>query len=198
MAPNLIVATACATAALVPVLGPYTPLFAVAAGGLAATQRLPVRFDKFRGFAMVRSKPPAERRKVGRRDEDKKSLARLKTLEENTAQDRRELKRHVRICEQSGRKNEADNALIIQTQAQQGAVLNELQEILPWMKAQYTSSKWWNELGHSVAKFFWGMAKKNWDAMSGKILLVGVGIAMAWRTGHTINLDFLFRIFGQG
>lgn len=181
MAPNLIVATACATAALVPVLGPYTPLFAVAAGGLAATQRLPIRFDKLKGFAMVRSKPPTERRIAGRRDEDKMPMARIKALEENTAKDRRELKRHVKICEMSGKKNEADNAKIIHTQAEQGAVLMELQEILPWMKDQYVSSKWWKDVGHSVANFFWGMAKKNWDSVSGKLIFVAAGAAMAYK-----------------
>lgn len=75
MAPNLIVATACATAALVPVLGPYTPLFAVIAGGLAATQGLPVRFKQLNGalLAMVKKEGGTERRgtgPVGRRQTD--------------------------------------------------------------------------------------------------------------------------------
>ena len=64
-------------------------------------------------------KPTVERRKARRRDEDRKPLARIKTLEETAKrQDRmlgkavKELKRHVTGCESAAIENKQDNATI--------------------------------------------------------------------------------------
>ncbi len=201
MAAPLIVAAACAGAALVPVMGiEYAPLFVAAAGGLAATQRLPVKFDKLKGMAMAAiGRQKVERRQGGRRDEDQEPLARIKALEESDRKKGKmlnsvvkELKRHVTGCESSSIKNEADNAKIIKTQADQGKVLADqsqvltrLDEVLPWIESQFKASKWWRDLGHAASQFFWGMIRKNWDSLSGKLIFIGIGAylvarGMAW------------------
>lgn len=180
---------------LTPILREYLPVFAAAGAGLAATQRLPVKFDKLKGLAMAAiGKPKIERRQGGRRDEDQEPLARIKALEESDRKKGKmlnsvvkELKRHVTGCESSSLKNEADNAKIIKAQAQQdqvlagqSQVLTRLDEVLPWIESQFKASKWWRDLGHAASQFFWGMIRKNWDSLSGKLIFIGIGAYLVW------------------
>jgi len=205
---------------LTPILREYLPLFAAAGAGLAATQRLPVRFSQLKGYAMAAVKPFAgpERRKTGRRDEDQAPLARIKALEE-TAQAQgksltkalKKIDRHIVGCESSAIKNEADNAKIIKMQGEQTDVLtaqtkqldliqdtqSQLQELLPWLRKQYTSSKGWSDFWHAASKFVWGMVQKNWEAVSGKILLILVIAVLGVKTGHEIGWDSILKwVFG--
>jgi hypothetical protein len=222
MAGPLIIATAVAAAAVVPLMGlEYASGFVLAGLALAGTQRLPVRFEQLKGYAMAATRLPArkERRQGGRRDEDNEPLARIKALEEKTdAQGKtlnkalKKIDRHIVGCESSSIKNEADNKKIIEMQGEQSAVLatqsqqlvqiqtvqTELQEILPWMKAQYMSSKWWADIGHSVSRFVWGMVKKNWDSVSGKLLLIGAIAAFGVKTGHEMNWELITRWLSGG
>jgi len=221
MAAPLIVAGALAAAAVVPVLGFESASgFAFAGLALAWTQRLPVRFSQLKEYAMSAVKPFAgpERRKAARRNENIDSEARLSALEEKTvAQGKtlnkalRKIDRHIVGCESSAVKNEADNAKIIKMQGEQTDVLtaqtkqldliqdtqSQLQELLPWLRKQYISSKGWSDFWHAASKFVWGMVQKNWEAVSGKILLILVIAVLGVKTGHEIGWDSILKwVFG--
>lgn len=159
-----------------------------------------------------------EKRKGPRRNENVDSEARLSALEEKTvAQGKsltkalKKIDRHIVGCESSAVKNEADNAKIIKMQGEQTDVLTaqtkqldsiqesqgQLQELLPWLRRQYTSSKGWSDFWHAASKFVWGMVQKNWEAVSGKILLILVIAVLGVKTGHEIGWDSILKwVFG--
>jgi hypothetical protein len=200
MATPLIVAAAVASAALVPVLGEYTPAMLLIGAGLALTQRLPVRFQQLKGYAMSAARLPAgkERRQIPRRDEDKAPMERIKALEEGQAQQGKtinkalkKIDRHIVGCESSAAKNEADNAKIIKTQAETTGKVQELlvkqdaqtetltqhtetmtglSEVLPWLKQNYENKKARDQMWRAMGDFVLGMARKNWDSISGKLI----------------------------
>lgn len=175
------------TSAALPLAGPWALLLGPLLYGLtrlfrafsAENGKVPPWLN-FQEFAMA-GPNGVERRKKPRRDEDIMPMERLSALEREAKKDRRELRRHVEGCESAAEKNAADNAKIIATQAEQGTVLVELQEVLPWLKAQYSSSKWWRDLSHSVAQFFWGMIRKNLDSASGKLIYLILAAVLVWR-----------------
>lgn len=112
-------------------------------------------------LVMAGSPTGKERRKEGRRDEDKMPLARIKALEETAREQGRNLgrvlkkvDRHIEGCESAAEKNAQDNAKIIQTQGVHGGELTELnQKVAPmaeWHAARLKRAEFWARLADKI------------------------------------------------
>lgn len=180
---------AVSASASVPLLGPWLPLVAALLYGL---HRLFAIISEAYAELLLRESPMVsptgvERRGTARRNEDKKPLARIKALEEDTksikesqAQQRKETAKqgktlekaiktqtqHMVGCETKADKNEADNATIIKTQGQHGVDLVELKEtVLPmaeWHAARLKRAEFWARLADKatdkiIERVIWGV-----------------------------------------
>jgi hypothetical protein len=85
------------------------------------------------------------------------------------------LAEHLLDCKEARRENKRQNEQIIRTQGEQGVLLTDLQEVLPWLKQNYADKKARDDMWRAVGGFVAGMAKKNWDSISGKLIFVALG-----------------------
>lgn len=109
-------------------------------------------------WAMAARAPDSmERRKTGRRDEDREPLARIKALEESHERQRKETAKqgkmlgkaievqtqHMVGCESAAAKNAQDNATIIKTQ---GELTKAVAPMAAWHDARLKRAEFWGRL----------------------------------------------------
>jgi hypothetical protein len=130
--------------------------------------------------------PERRKRSHGRRDDDEDAMARFQRIEEQVAVLQNTLTQHLTHCEEAHQENReaqvetARRVAALQTETgKQTKILNDVDELLPWLRESHASAKFWREMWRAVGQFFWGMVKKNWDSMSGKLIFVVLGIYLA-------------------
>lgn len=70
---------------------------------------------------------------------------------------------------------------LLEMQRQQTLTLNDIGDVLPWIKQSYENKKARDRAWKALGDFVLGMVRKNWDSVSGKLIFVVVGCYLGWK-----------------
>lgn len=87
---------------------------------------------------------------------------------------RRELREAQRVTD-----GKVEDLLVMQQH--QTATLNDIRDVLPWLKQTYEGKKARDRAWRAAGDVLFGIARKNWDSISGKLIFIAFAGYMVWR-----------------
>ena len=70
---------------------------------------------------------------------------------------------------------------LLKMQHTQSATLDQVSDVLPWLRQSYENKRARDRAWKAVGDFVLGMARKNWDSISGKLIFIAIAAYLSWK-----------------